>query len=94
MFSVSESAYKIFCLCESYSKFEDIHYVRERTRRNIPEQITSVFYLYDILFRMYERSTAAEKAFDTILQISLDCVLAQRLKQSTKLTAKVTNTAT
>ena len=65
MFSVSESTYKIFCLCESCSKFEDIHYVREKTHRNIPEQIASVFYLYDILFRMHERYSYRESISET-----------------------------
>lgn len=80
MFSVSESTYKIFCLCESCSKFEDIHYVREKTHRNIPEQIASVF-IFMIFCLECMKGTATEKAF-------------QRLKQSTKLTAKVTNTTT
>lgn len=39
---------------------------------------------------MYGRETATKKEYDIILQMSLRRVLAQRDKQSTKRTAKVT----
>lgn len=39
---------------------------------------------------MYERETATKKEYDIILQMPLRRVLAQRVKQSTKRTEKVT----
>lgn len=49
-----------------------------------------IVYLHVILFRIHEGGTGAEKEFDTILQVTLEQVLTQRLKQNTKWTAKVT----
>ena len=56
----------------------DILHLRERTRSKIPEQITSVVYLYVILFRMHKSDTAIEKEFDITLQMLPDRILAQR----------------
>ena len=56
----------------------DILHLRERTRSKIPEQITSVVYLYVILFRMHKIDTATEKEFDITLQMLPDRILAKR----------------
>ena len=57
----------------------------------IPAQITSVVYVYVILFRMHERDTATETVFDIVLQKLPDGALAQRFKLRSKWSAKVTN---
>ena len=43
------------------------------------------------IFRTHERDTATEKEFDIAIQKTLDYVLPQRSKQSTKWTTKVAN---
>ena len=43
---------------------------------------------------MHERDTTTEKEFDAVLQMTLEHVLTQRFRQSTKRRPKVTNTCT
>ena len=69
----------------------DILYGRERNCLKTPEQLTCVVYLHVILVRMHERDAAAEKEYNTVLQITLEQILAQRFKENTKCKAKVTD---
>ena len=86
----SQCAFKV--AANLYMYIEIYCMEEKRNRLKTPEEVTSVVYHYVILFRMYERDISIEKEFDTVLQMTLENVLTQRFKQSTKLTAKVTHT--
>ena len=57
----------------------------------ISEQILTVAYLHLILFRIHEKDTSTEIKFDIVIQMTLVYVLAKRLKQGVKQTARVSN---
>ena len=50
-----------------------------------------MFFFMFVLFRMHERDTVTEKDIDIAIQMTLEYVLAQRSKQSTRWTEKVVN---
>ena len=56
-----------------------------------PGQLTSVVCIYITFFRMHERDIATEREFNTVLQMTLEHVLTQKFKESTKWTEKIAN---
>ena len=75
-------------------QIRDTFYGKESNCLKPPEQITSAVCLHAILFIEHGWDKATEKEYETVLHITLEHILTQRFKQSTKWTAKVTNKST
>ena len=78
--SQTSSAETQFYEVNAFLKLEQLRGILYRRKRNHVkslEQDTYVAYLYVILFRIHEKDTAAEKEFDTVLQLILDHVQIQ-----------------
>ena len=56
-----------------------------------PWAVTPVANFCVVLFRMHEKDTTTEKQLDIVLQMALQNILTQRLKQNTEQTARANN---
>ena len=57
----------------------------------VPEQNTTDVYFHVLLLEMHEKRTLTNQELDILIQVTREHILAQKSKQTTKWTAKVSD---